>query len=97
MLLRLGGSEQSVTLRSGVDGTYVAVDVAPGLVTAAASALVLATTDISNLSPLGRAIPGMAAIGVAVGLSSAVINVAVDAATGGWYRLTPGEVLVVFD
>jgi len=97
VVVRLGGREQSVTLRSGVDGTYVAVDLAPGLVTAAAGALVLATTDFASLSPLGRAIPGMAAIGIAVGLSSAAINVTVDAATGRWYHLTPGEVLVVFD
>ncbi len=49
VLLRLGDQEQTVTLRSGIDGAYVALDVA------------------------------------------------VDAGTGRWYRLTPGEVLVVFD
>ncbi len=97
LLLRLGDKEQSVTLRSGIDGAYVALDVAPGLAMAGASALVLATTDYSNIGALGWAVPGMAAIGIAVGLGSAAINVAVDAGTGRWFRLTPGEVLVVFD
>ena len=97
VLLRLGDQEQSVTLRSGIDGAYVALDVAPGLVTAGASALVFATTDFSNTRGLGWAVPGIASIGIVVGLGSAVINVAVDAGTGRWYRLTPGEVLVVFD
>ncbi len=97
LLLRLGDKEQSVTLCSGIDGAYVALDVAPGLVMAGVSALVFSTTDFSSIGGLGWAVPGMAAIGIAVGLGSAAINVAVDAGTGRWYRLTPGEVLVVFD
>ena len=97
VLVRLGEREQSMTLRSGIDGAYVVLDVAPGLVAAGASALVFATTDYANTRGLGWAVPGMAAIGMVVGLGSAAINVAVDAATGRWYRLTPGDVLVVFD
>lgn len=73
-----------MTLRSGIDCAYVALDVAPGLVTAGVSALVFATTDYSTIGGLGWAVPGMAAIGMTFGFGSAVINVAVDAATGRW-------------
>lgn len=107
LLLRHGGKEQSVTLRSGIDGAYVALDVAPGLAMAGVSALVFAaiadpgsfeTEGAYDLRPaLAAAAKVQAGIGVAVGLGSAVINVAVDAGTGRWYRLTPAEVLVVFD
>ena len=107
LLLRLGDKEQSVTLRSGIASTFVALDVAPGLVVAGVSALIftgiadpgsIETDGAYSLAPafamMGR---HMARIGIAVGLGSAAINVAVDAGSGRWYRLTPTEVLLVFD
>ena len=96
-----------MTLRSGIDAAFVALDVAPGLVMAGVSALVLATSPdrepaeptrgpflLPDFNPLIRRGAG---IGIAVGLGSAAVNVGVDASSGRWYRLTPGEVLVVFD
>ena len=105
LLLRLGGKQHSATLSSGIDAAFVALDIAPGLVMAGVSALIFATTPdprprspdtwAPDLSPHFRR--GFAIVGITVGLGSAAINVAIDAGTGRWYHLTPGEVLVVFD
>ena len=107
LLLRLGDKEQSVTLRSSIDGAYVALDLAPGLVMAGASALIFAaiadpssieTDGAYSLAPaLAAAAKAQAGIGIAVGLGTAAISAGVDAGTGRWYRLTPSEVLIVFD
>ena len=104
--LRLGDKETSVTLRSGLATTFVAIDIAPGLVVAGVSALILATPPDRGPAESGGPMPVIrldpyirrgAGIGIAIGLGSAAINAAVDASTGRWYRLTPSEVLVVFD
>jgi len=105
LLLRIGDNEHSVTLSSSIDAAYVALDIAPGLVMAGVSALIFATTPdpgprspstgVPDLGPVIRS--GLAIGGIAVGLGSAAINVAIDAGTGRWYHLTPSEVLIAFD
>jgi len=110
LLLRLGGQEQVVTLRSEVAGTFVMLDIAPGLVIAGLAAIVLTTTPDSDPTPpeggwgtlpapwiVHRAVRGAAGIGIGIGLGSAALNVAIDASTGQWYQLTPNKVLVLFD
>jgi hypothetical protein len=37
------------------------------------------------------------ALGLVAGAGVSVVSFGVDAATGSWYRLLPGEVMVVFD
>jgi hypothetical protein len=105
VLVRLGDRELTVTLRSGLDTVFVALDVAPGLVMAGVSALVLFNSPDRTFEPSGPMylpdinplIRSAAGIGIAIGLGSAAIKAGVDASSGRWYRLTPGEVLVVFD
>ena len=36
-------------------------------------------------------------LGLIAGAGVSVVSFGVDAATGSWYRLLPGEVMVVFD
>ncbi len=106
IVLRIGDRQQSVTLHSSIDNAIVGFDVAPGLIVAGVSGLVLAGTPDRGPAESGGPMPIIrldpyirrgAVIGIAVGLGSAAMNVAVDAGTGRWYRLTPSEVLVVFD
>ena len=98
VVLRYGGHQRSLTLSTAVDRTYLALDIAPGLVTAGASIVILASIDYSQVrGGFSMAAPAMGVMGLVVGLSSAVVNAGIDAATGRWYRLTPGEVLIVFD
>ena len=98
VVLRYGGQQQSLTLSTTVDSTFLALDIAPGLVTAGLSAVLLASIDYSEVrGGPSMAAPAIGVMGVVVGLSSAVVNAGIDAATGRWYRLTPGEVLIVFD
>jgi len=95
VVLRYGGQQRSLTLDTVVDSTYLALDIAPGLVTAGLSGVLIASVDRSDARSAQFVVIG--AMGVVVGLSSAVINAGIDAATGRWYRFTPGEVLIVFD
>ena len=95
VVLRYGGQQQSLTLSTVVDSTFLALDIAPGFVTAGVSGVFIASVDYSDARNAQFAVIGV--MGVVVGLSSAVVSVGIDAATGRWYRLTPGEVLIVFD
>jgi hypothetical protein len=94
VLLVLDGAERVIVLESGVDGTYVALDVLPGVGLAAATlALALTCSDVIQCTFLAIIAP----TGVTAGLAWAAVATAADAATGSWKRLSPGEVVVIFD
>ncbi len=88
-----GGQERTATLTSEVSGTYLALDVLPGLGLAGAS-IALATACDDPYVCLFAA--SAASTGIAVGLGASASASATDAISGAWIRLRPVEVAVNF-
>lgn len=99
IVLRLDGAERRITLTSSLSGTYVALDLVPGLAVAGAS-LWLGEAGVSGryIDSMGELAAVMVAGGgLIVGVGSAAISVGVDATTRRWYRLNPTEIVVDFE
>jgi hypothetical protein len=94
--LRLDDQERTIQLTSSVDATWVALDVVPGPVLAGAS-FAVASRGQESLDSFGDVVMILGgAGGHAIGAASVAVAVGVDAATGRWYRLSPGEIVVEF-
>jgi hypothetical protein len=92
IVVRHLGQERRIMLETGVNGAMVALDLVPGL--ALAGLGVLALSDDQNPEEWNQLIGGSL---IAAGVGSAALNLAIDGSTGRWRRLSPGEVVVVFD
>lgn len=100
--LRLGGETVATTLESGVDSTYVALDVGPGLALATLSAIGIAQAARAGADTGDEALGvlllgGPAIVALGAGVTTAATSVAIDASSGRWYRLSPSKVAVEFE
>jgi hypothetical protein len=94
--LRLDDQERTIQLTSSVGATWVALDVVPGLALAGAS-FAVASTGSGYVDSFGELLAVFGGgVGMAIGAGSAAVAVGVDAATGRWYRLSPGDIVVEF-
>lgn len=97
VMLSLGGEERVVLLKSEIDGLYVALDIVPGLgLGIAGLAIGQSCSGVgADFGCVGGALVGV--VGMTLGVASAGVAIAVDATTGAWTYLSPGEILVMFD
>jgi hypothetical protein len=106
LTLRLpDGRERTVELERRFDDTSFTVSLVPAAVVGGVVvggmlfSSPVSTSGISaSSSPPGWLVTGFFQfVGVVAGAGVSVVSFGVDAATGSWFRLLPGEVLVVFD
>jgi hypothetical protein len=106
LTLRLpDGRERTVDLERQFHGESFALSLVPVALTGGAllairsslSGVVVSGVTTSSHMP-GFVVYAFTYVPVAIaGTTVSVISIGVDAATGRWYRLMPGEVVVVFD
>lgn len=97
VVLRLAGEERTVLLKSEVDDLYVALDIVPGLGLGVASLAMGSSCEPGGFLDMCELSATVGLIGLGVGVATAGVATAVDAATGAWTYLTPGEIIVTFD
>jgi hypothetical protein len=106
LTLRLSdGRERTVELERRFDNVAFTVSLVPAALVGGAlvaGMLISSPTGASGLSTSSTPPEGLIgalayALGLVAGAGVSVVSFGVDAATGSWYRLLPGEVMVVFD
>lgn len=92
IILKLGNLEREVLITSMTDGSSVALDVAPVGVGGLGVVLAFTCHDLECIN--------VTAAGLLIGIPvfvAGITAVVVDASTGAWYELSPGEVFVDFE
>ena len=101
ILLRLGELEREVIITNTLNGGMVALDIVPGAIMLTLLLLPTAKSDsensLSSAADWGFDFSGIVTAIVIGGVVVGATPVVVDAATGAWYELSPGEVFVDFE
>ena len=91
IVIRHLAQERRITLQTGVSGTMVALDVVPALALAGLGLWVMSDPNRAEMIE----IVGLSMIATGAGWTA--LNLAIDASSGRWRRLSPNEVVVAFD
>lgn len=106
LTLRLpDGREQTVDLERRFDDASFTVNLVPAALVggAAVAGMLFSSTagasglSVSSIPLVGLLLTVVVGLGLIAGAGVSVVSFGVDAATGSWYRLLPGEIMVVFD
>jgi PEGA domain len=93
ILLRLGELEREVIITNTLNGGMVALDVVPGAIMVTLTILGATACGHSTFCDFQPAMPYFLGATLLIGGAPIVV----DAATGAWYELSPGEVFVDFE
>jgi hypothetical protein len=98
VVLRLQGQERRIVLESKVSGTFVALDVLPGLALAGVSIALGEAWSAGAVDSFPELVVIVGSgLGTIAGVGSVAVNVLVDAATGRWRQLSPTAIEVTFE
>jgi hypothetical protein len=95
LLLRSGDLEREIIITNSLNGGVVALDLVPGAIMATLTLLFIPCDPVSlgGCSVRDDLMPYFVGATLVIGAPP----IAIDAATGAWYELSPGEVFVDFE